>query len=423
MVTGFASFFIIISLQKLSEVSGELKSFPLSEKIEDGVDKSLYTRKHNDEGSSSDQSLAETFQNRKRTFSDNICLEPTDRYRTCYQRAADPSNNLRKDEIQRREYNRGAKRYEKGKNYRIEPYSPPYVAEDEELMTTTFHLELNQDSTQLTCDEKVVMEEVVLEYLRANIGNEDTFLPICAVVEEWKGYDEVVPNGSGDIAVTTACQMDVTYVIKKDYKDEIDGLQYRRLEAEEDLPAIDDTSSNMNERDRKTRELKKRCSIFWRPLCCAGHAINSNSNSRTCLENGCSRRSCPPKRKKRTKNSSRTRTKNRFGWDGDHRKLETYTDLPKKLYKKDFNNILNEYTNFHPERTRAIVGASDTLEVASCSVNRYLEDVYEIPFSCDVYEADNCEKNEDIIFGRNENVCQASSIGSSPTLFPTYFAS
>ncbi|KAL7468732.1 hypothetical protein ACHAXS_008960 [Conticribra weissflogii] len=413
----FASFFVILSSHRIRAISGEVVSFPLGEKVHEDVDKSLYTRKN--DNSPSDQTLAEKFRNRKRTTSDNICLEPTDRYRTCYQRAADPSNNLRKDEIQRGEYNRGAKRYEKGKNYRIEPYSPPYVEEDEELMTTTFHLELNQDSTQLTCDEKVVMEEVVLEYLRANVGNEDTFLPICAVVEEWKGYDEIVPDGSGDTAVTTACQMDVTYVIKKEYKDEIDGPSHRRLEAEEDLPGFDGISGNIIKYNSQTRQLQKRCSILWRPLCCSGHAINGQSNSKTCLENGCSRRKCPPKRKKKKKNSStKIRT---YGWDGDHRKLETYTDLPKKLYKKDFNKILNDYTNFKPVRTRAIVGATDTLEVASCSVNRYLEDVYGIPFSCDLYEVDNCKKNEDIIFGRNENVCQSTSIRNSPTLFPTYF--
>jgi hypothetical protein len=82
----------------------------------------------------------------------NTCLtNPKDVYRTCFQRAIDPSNSLTEDAILRN----------------IGPHTAPYIAEDEELNHETVYLSLVRSNTaQLTCDDELELEEIALEWLK-----------------------------------------------------------------------------------------------------------------------------------------------------------------------------------------------------------------------------------------------------------------
>jgi hypothetical protein len=84
--------------------------------------------------------------------SNSICLaNPKDVYRTCFQRAIDPSNDLTEDAILRN----------------IGPHTAPFIAEDEELSHETVYLSLVRSNTaQLTCDDQLKLEEIALEWLK-----------------------------------------------------------------------------------------------------------------------------------------------------------------------------------------------------------------------------------------------------------------
>ena len=415
---------------------------PMEEQINSILERRLYERRH--ESSSdvkvnnflSDHATIEKLRKRenasdkkrgKRGKSDkdykNICLEPLDTYRTCYQRSSDPSNNLKKDEIQRNEYNQGAHFYKKGKEYfspkssskssksggslPLEPYTPPFVKSNEKLILGTLHLELNQDSTTLSCDDRIAMEEIILEFLKDNVGSPKTFSPVCVSSLDWS-FAKDVPNGSKTVVQTTACQVDITYVIKRKYKNNIDGQGGRRATEDE---VVDYTPGSMNVNHR---ELANVCSSKDRAVCCSGTAINSNADiSKTCADKGCSKKNCPKRSKKKRNNDTRRTTsagsveESTFG--GSVRRLRPYIDIPNKLHARDFNSLLNKYTDFNPEQTRAVIGAFAADEVASCSVNRYMQENYDIPFGCDEYEEDNCINNEDRIFKKDERFCRSSS--------------
>jgi hypothetical protein len=88
----------------------------------------------------------------------NICLnEQEDMYRTCFQRAKDPSNDLTQDTILRDEYNNGT----------IAPFTKPYVTSDEELTYETIYLSpVRDDDSTLDCYEKFRLEEISLMWLK-----------------------------------------------------------------------------------------------------------------------------------------------------------------------------------------------------------------------------------------------------------------
>jgi hypothetical protein len=105
-------------------------------------------------------------------------LTPQDRYRTCFQRAADPSNNLSEDKVLREQYNIGAALYQNGEDISspsvdtyLAPFTLPYAASDEKLTNGTVYLSLvsnNDIDDDMTCDEALQLEELALEWLKVS---------------------------------------------------------------------------------------------------------------------------------------------------------------------------------------------------------------------------------------------------------------
>ncbi|KAL7512109.1 hypothetical protein ACHAXN_009127 [Cyclotella atomus] len=127
----------------------------------------------------------------------NICLnEQEDMYRTCFQRAKDPSNDLTQDTILRDEYNNGT----------IAPFTKPYVTSDEELTYETIYLSpVRDDDSTLDCYEKFRLEEISLMWLKDSLGGPSSFELVCAFND---GYDlhkeEVVTDDGSSWEIETA---------------------------------------------------------------------------------------------------------------------------------------------------------------------------------------------------------------------------
>lgn len=141
-----------------------------------------------------ERTLSKSSKKADATSTKNICLEKEDKYRTCFTRAADPSNDLEEDTILRDEYNMAAAPSPKsGKGRRhlakaskskggktgsksakstlVEPYTPPYVAEDEILTEGTIYLSMvkEQAEKRMSCDDKLELEEATIEWLYVSL--------------------------------------------------------------------------------------------------------------------------------------------------------------------------------------------------------------------------------------------------------------
>ena len=81
---------------------------------------------------------------------------------------------------------------------------------------------------------------------------------------------------------------------------------------------------------------------------------------------------------------------------------------------------MENYTDFVPEISRAIVGANSTEDVGTCPVQRYIDELNttDTTFSCEVYEEHECADNEDIIFN-DTAVCESVSPTLAPSVSPT----
>ena len=81
---------------------------------------------------------------------------------------------------------------------------------------------------------------------------------------------------------------------------------------------------------------------------------------------------------------------------------------------------MENYTDFVPEISLAIVGANSTEDVATCTVHRYVDELNttDTTFSYEVYEEHKCADNEDIIFN-DTAVCESVSPTLAPSVSPT----
>ena len=88
----------------------------------------------------------------------NVCLDPPDRYRTCYSRTVDPGNDLEDcDKITRNSYNLGAQLYKKERPIPESvptPYTNPYLAQGESLTEGKMHLTIFQDSKVVSSEKR-----------------------------------------------------------------------------------------------------------------------------------------------------------------------------------------------------------------------------------------------------------------------------
>ena len=121
--------------------------------------------------------------------------------------------------------------------------------------------------------------------------------------------------------------------------------------------------------------------------CCSSHAVNSKGAPASA---GCSGAGSGRCKRKPQKNP---------------RSLLNTDSLP-DFFEMEFTSVLSSYTDYDPVETRGIVDATDTQNVASCAVNRFIDINFDSSFPCSRYSEHNCERNEDIIIDEgNDAMC------------------
>eukprot|EP00804_Cyclotella_cryptica_P028427 CCRYP_014212-RE/>CCRYP_014212-RE protein AED:0.15 eAED:0.16 QI:254/1/1/1/0.70/0.83/18/800/621 len=358
----------------------------------------------------------------------NSCKAPLNIYRTCYDRALDPSNDLEEDELRLQT-----------------PFSAPFIDDDEWLVSDSMYLvltELSSDPTDGDCSDVLGFEELALKYLKVcsskseillavvhfcvnmeclrivppifvkdNIGGEDTFSPLCVFIGN-STADETPMSGiqSSEKSVrtksgeeidvsTTAMKISVVFAFKKEFAKE-----------------VTDTSPNSRGLVHTPRFLAS-CSNGGFGMCCSGSAINSSGASPSAkCSGGCGSRRCKKKKPKKPKKKLR-------------RGLIGSLIVP-DLFDVEFIDAVNSYSDYDPVETRAVVQADNVGNVAICAVNRYIQDMIRPrveleqsarAFKCRVYDEADCSKNEDIIREMDEtrSFCEARGDSDYSSYFPT----
>jgi hypothetical protein len=289
------------------------------------------------------------------------CQTPLNVYRTCYERALDPSNNVEDDDFVLRN-----------------PFSQPFIDHDEWMVADTMHLELTQKADEkgdeVNCIDTLALEEISLKYLKDNLGGVDTFSPICSLISESAIKNEVVNDGSGRVVQTIALKLDLVFAFKRTFAKEIESSRERHWLRHLQI----------------SRNLATRAGFG---MCCSSKAFNSKSakGSATCGGGGGSSR-CSKKKKK----PSRT--------------LFESSTLP-DFYQQEFDVVLDEHTAFEPEQTRGVLEAKSTEDVAACAVNRFIEDVLNVPsMTCEKYQKYECSSNEDLVQDADDRACDLGII-------------
>lgn len=250
------------------------------------------------------------------------------------------------------------------------------------MVADTMHIELTQQAAEkgeeISCKDTIELEELSLKYLKDNIGDIDTFSPICSMISESAMKNEVVADGSGQVMQTIALKLDVVFAFKRQFANEIEhttrrhGL--RHLTASRKLAT---------------------CNRGGFGMCCSSKAINSSTakGSATCGGSGCGSSRCKSKKPKKNKKKKPSR------------KLFDSSTLP-NLHGENFDFVVNSYTEFEPQQTRGILEAKSTENVASCAVNRFIEDVLNVPsMTCKKYREYKCITNEDLVPEAQDEAC------------------
>ena len=94
------------------------------------------------------------------------CKPPLNQFRTCYERAADPRNDLEYDTLQT-----------------LTPFVAPYIGPDEWMVSDSLHITITEyagllkDGT-VSCEETIDLEELSLKYLK--VSQESALLRVLA---------------------------------------------------------------------------------------------------------------------------------------------------------------------------------------------------------------------------------------------------
>jgi hypothetical protein len=277
------------------------------------------------------------------------------------------------------------------------PFALPYIDHDEWMVADTMHIELTQQASEkgeeISCKDTIELEELSLKYLKDNIGDVDTFSPICSMISESAIKNEVVADGSGKVIQTIALKLDVVFAFKRQFANEIENKSRRH-----------------GLRNLAVSRNLATCNRGGFGMCCSSKAINSSSarGSATCGGSGCGSSRCKSKKPKKNKNKIKP-----------SRQLFDSSTLP-DLYGEEFDFVVNSYTEFEPEQTRGILEAKSTENVASCAVNRFIEDVLNVrSMTCKKYREYKCITNEDLVPDAQDEACDKGiDITTETTLAP-----
>lgn len=259
------------------------------------------------------------------------------------------------------------------------------------MVSDTMHLQLTQNAEnanvgEFKCNDIIALEELSLKFLKDNIGDEDTFSPLCTLISEKAIATEIVNDESGRAIQTIALKIDITFAFKRTFS------QDEQLSRRHGL------------RHLLHRRNLARSSRSGFVMCCSSNAVNSKSARGSASCGGGSGKCGRKKRKPK-----------------NPRSLFESNTLP-DLYNQEFDQVVGSYTVLKPEETRGILDAKSTEDVASCAVNRYIEDTLNVPsMTCKKYQEYSCDNNEDLVLAQWEECDSkiAEPTSSNPTTKPT----
>jgi hypothetical protein len=184
---------------------------------------------------------------------------------------------------------------------------------------------------------------------------------LCILVQENAIKSEEI-QGSSKVVTTVVLHVVVVFSFKREFFGEVENASRQTL--------------GLRHSPRLLARRGSSRGSFGK--CCSSHAVNSKGAPASA---GCSGAGSGRCKRKPQKNP---------------RSLLNTDSLP-DFFEMEFTSVLSSYTDFDPVETRGIVDATDTQNVASCAVNRFIDINFDSPFSCSLYSEHNCERNEDII--------------------------
>jgi len=174
----------------------------------------------------------------------------------------------------------------------------------------------------------------------------------------------------------------------------------------------------------------KKCNYQKYIECCENNAINKDGASESCVTAGCTSKRCKlmeekihDKKKKKEKNTKENINEAAI-LDELCSPEESTSELillteNSNLFGKDFLEVIGDYTIVKPKMAGLVLNATDASNVASCSVNRFMDKASSTAFSCEKYDVLDCANNEDIWAPDTDALCQTSSPSSAPSSAPS----
>lgn len=276
-----------------------------------------------------------------------------------------------------------------------------------DLINTTFHLTLvrEYDSTEsdeknITSDDLAAVENATLTFLQDNIGGENKFTPQSLVIVDTAS--NTTNLGDDEFVTSLVFQINASFLVMPSFGTWIEEEEISFLGA-----------SGISETPQ--------CSIENYCLCCLNGSINNNANSNTCRKLGCKPNRC---RKKPPKIQTLPELPATSQYMTDH-------GIEQDLYGQNFTNVIRTYTALKPKRANSVLNATDTFELAYCSMLHealwYLaitskksfddddqfdddffgDDFFDILTAalCEEYSKSNCQRFED-------NFCDSDDLNS-----------
>ncbi|KAL7465505.1 hypothetical protein ACHAXS_005826 [Conticribra weissflogii] len=295
---------------------------------------------------------------------------------------------------------------------------------------TTIDFLLIQDHFHTSPKDIHQFTNVVYQFLLDNVGSEDTFfVDIVRVVDEGRGDN----GNSGDVE-SISFRADIDFLAAKSFYEWVENEEPGEFQDDDALYYYDDEDFRDYEYDDhgygynevgKVGKMKNhhhshhhgdrrlqtgQCSGASKVACCANNSINNGKPSRDCRQKGCTLQRCGGGRRRtggrmlRNNDSGHHHTSRNFF----HNNNNSNHELP-DLFEVDFTKAIRRYTsNFRPAEATSVLDAEDIDAVAICGAYRYGFENEGDSFPCRVYKKEECRDNEDLIFDKKEEVCDAS---------------
>lgn len=243
------------------------------------------------------------------------------------------------------------------------------------------------------------------------------FTPTSISTTETASSSEQVGSSENDILISTVMKIRATVQVKTQFLEWLDeqhgyGQQQGAL-----------TSGRNMSTDKK-------CNYQKYIECCENNAINKDGASESCVTEGCTSKRCKlmeekihdkKKRKEKNKkeNIDETAIMDELCSPKENANELMLLDENSNLFGKDFLEVIADYTVVKPKMAGLVLNATDASNVASCSVNRFMDKSTSTAFSCEKYDVLDCSNNEDIWAPDTDSLCQTSSPSSTPSSVPS----